>query len=446
MILVVALLAGGVSPAGGGGAGPIGVLPGWGESVGNGELDVWIAAAMAAAPSLEAAERAVRVEAAGGRAARAGRWPEATLEGDLRAGRNRTAMTGGEAGDVEPVAGRASAAWDLDIYGRVRAEVGAARFAELAADHRRRDRQLAFAADVAKAYVLGRMWNNRLQTRAQAVAAYDALTGYAAGRVKAGLALPAERERLEAARETARQQQVRAQQEISDLDARWRYLVPEQKAPSLRSLGGLTPDEPAPVPPDTAIHAYAVKRPDVRAAHALWQAAGEKARGAARERLPTVSAIVTAEGEGPSLVDEPESWTAWAGVRLSLPLLAPGRAAKARVEREQANLQEALFEETATLAIRDIRQAYARRVHAERAWRAAQVSADRLRERLESIKRQFEEGRVPVPHRERARLDWLAADETARIRYADVLLGQIDLVRACGGPADTGETSADPRR
>jgi outer membrane protein TolC len=255
--------------------------------------------------------------------------------------------------------------------------------------------------------------------------------------MKVGLALPAERDRLEAERQAARQQRVHAQEEISDLDARWRYLVPEYEAPDLHSLGGLSSAEPVSAPPETAIHAYAVNRPDVLAAHALWQAAGEGARGAARNRLPTVSAIVTAEGEGPSPVDEPEAWTAWAGVRLSLPVLAPGRSAQVNIRREEAHIQEALFEETVALAIRDIRQAYARRLHAEQAWRAAQVSADRLRESFESFKRQFEQGRVPVPTVERAKLDWLASEEAMRVRYAEVLLRQVDLVRACGGPTDT---------
>lgn len=412
---------------------PTVALSGWGEFVGSRDLDAWIKTATTSAPFVVAAERAVRVEAAGETAVRAGRRPSLGVEADVRTGRKKTEMTDGEERDVEPVAGRASAAWDLDIFGRVRAEIGAARFAELAARHRLRDREVGFAADVADTYVRGLLWNDRVRLRTEAVTAQDAMMAYVQARVRAGLALPAELERLDAARQVAVQQQLRSEQALAEMDVQWRYLVSEGQVPSLRTLGGITPGRLPAIPEETAVHAYAVNRPDVRAAHELWQEATMKARAAARDRLPTVSAVARVEGEGPSPVEEPEVWTVWAGARLSLPVLAPGRRATARVQQRRAELQESLFEETTALAIRDLRLAYTRRVHSERIWRAAQVSADRLQERFRSVQRQFEEGRVPVPEVERARLVWLAAHEAALAGYAEVLRSHIDLTRACGG-------------
>jgi len=90
-------------------------LAGWGESLGSEKLDDWIRAGLASAPSVVSAERAVRVEDADEDVARARGLPAATIEGDLRGGWKQTEMTGGEERAVEPIAGRISAAWDLDI-------------------------------------------------------------------------------------------------------------------------------------------------------------------------------------------------------------------------------------------------------------------------------------------------------------------------------------------
>ncbi len=412
-------------------------LPSWGRVLGDEKLDEWITAGMATSPALGAALRAVGGEAARGSAARSGRRPSLSIEGDLRFGSTESPMTDGEKQDVETFAGRASAAWDLDIFGKVRSEVGAARFAELSAAHRLRDQQVAFAAAVADTYITGRMWNDRLRIHTEAVKAHDALIGYTSSRVEGGLALPSDLELLEGPRQAAKQKQISAEQGLAELSAKWRYLLPEDKAPEVTKLGHLTPSRPAEPPAESDLHAYAVNRPDVQAAHSLWQESALRSRATARDRLPTVSAVAMAEGDGPSPADDPESWTAWAGARLTLPLLSPNRKAAVEIGRTKTRLQEALFEDTTALAVRDLQQAYARRIHAERKWDAAAVSARKMKERFASAKRQHDNGRISLADLEKARLAWLTAAEGETVAYSELLRSHIDLVRACGGPGAT---------
>jgi outer membrane protein TolC len=409
-------------------------LPAWGKAVGNEKLDKWISIGMTTSPALRAAERALKVEAARVNAARAGRKPELTVEGDLRVGSTENEMTDGETQDVEAFAGRASAAWDLDLFGKVRAEVGAASFAELSTSHMLRDQEVAFAASVADTYSVGRLWNERLRIRTEALKAHEVLIGYVSARVKAGLALPADLEALEEPRQQARQKQIAAEQELAELEAKWRYLVPKERAPAVAELGSISPKKPVAPPLESDLHAYAVNRPDVQAAHALWQETALRGKASARDRLPTVAAVAMAESEGPSPADDPEEWTAWAGARLTLPLLSPGRKAASEIGQRKSRLQEALFEDTTALAIRDLQRAYARRTHAERKWDSATVSAKNLKARFESAHRQHAQGRIPVADLEISRLAWLDAAEKEVTSYSELLRSHIDLVRACGGP------------
>ena len=145
-------------------------------------------------------------------------------------------------------------------------------------------------------------------------------------------------------------------------------------------------------------------------------------------------AVASAGGEGPSPIEEPDEWSAWAGVRLSLPLWAPRRGAVAVYKRQEADEEAARYRDTVRVALRNIRQAYARRLHAEAAWRDAKAEADRQRARFDSAQRQFDQGLIALPPFEQARLVWLQADERVKALHAGTLRRHVELVKACGGP------------
>ena len=182
------------------------------------------------------------------------------------------------------------------------------------------------------------------------------------------------------------------------------------------------------------LHAYTLNRPDVQAAQALWRSAEQSARAEARSRRPMLTAIATAEGDGPSPSEEPDEWMAWAGLRLSLPVLAPDIGAAVESRRAEEDLQAALYTETVRLALLDIRETYVERVHAEKRWQAAQEEVAQFRASFESAERQFEQGLEPVTVLEKSRLNWLHSDERRLRLHALALQSHIALLRACGGP------------
>jgi len=411
-----------------------GVSDGWGEAVGNPKLDSWIDIALAGSPSLDVSRAAVRVAAARGRDARAARRPALDARIDVREGRHRSAMTGMATEDLAPISPGVDAAWELDVFGRIRSEVGAATFAELAEEHLFRERELALAAEVVRRYIEGHCFAGHLAVREAEVAAHQAICDYLAGRVEAGLERPEVREQADAARLLARRRVAQAREDLETLEARWRYLLPDESVPGAACTECGLPEE-LPEPPRTEeLHAYALNRPDVQAAQALWRGAEQSARAQARNRLPSLSAIATAEGDMPSPADEPEEWVAWAGLRLSLPVLAPKTGAAVESGRAEEDMHAALYRESVRLALFDIRARYVERVHGEKRWRAGREEAMQLKTSFESVQRQFEQGLEPVSVLERSRLRWLAAEERRLRLHALVLQRHIALLRACGGP------------
>lgn len=408
---------------------------GWGSIIGQPLLDGWIRGAIADSPALAAAAASRRAASARARGSRAERTPavDATLE--VRDGRKQNAMTGDRAADIDPYAIGVSAAWDIDIFGRIRARVGAAQFAEVAARHATEDRKLAMAAELAQRYVGGLFLREQVALHEKTVSANLATLRYLRSRVGAGLELPVKTDRAEARRYEAERRREASAQTLAEAGVRWEYLAGPGIAPPLADAPGELTVELPPVPREQDLHAAVLRRPDVQAASALSQGAEREAVADARKRLPTLALVATAEGDGPSPVEEPEEWLAWAGVRLSLPVLSPGRKADAEERRERAAEQAALYDETVRLALLDVREAYVRRRHSAQRWHAARREAGQLKRRLGSVTRQHEEGLVAVPALEQAREEWLVADERARQLLAATLQHHIALVRASGGPS-----------
>ncbi|MDP6523907.1 MAG: TolC family protein [Kiritimatiellia bacterium] len=407
---------------------------GWGAMVGNPKLDEWIAAAISEAPSLGISSASLRVAAADERSARAERRPTFNADVDLRAGQRRNAMTGGETADLEPVSIDLNVAWELDLLGRIRSTVGATRLAKEAGEYVLRDRELAFAAEIAHSYLEGKLRAEQLALSRTALSARETIADYHKARVAAGLERIELRDQAGADRLVADRKVAEAREALALLEMHWRYLMPDTSRPHIASLTEELPEALPKVPETTELHTLALKRPDVQAARALWQSAQQRTKAAKRSRLPTVEALVKAEGDGPSPVEEPEEWIAWAGIRLSLPVLAPENSATTEKRRGEEDAQAALYKETARLALLDIRKAFVARAHVEQQWLAAKQEANQLKAKLDSVTRRFDQGLVPVATREAAHLTWLGAEELRISLHTLALQRHIALLKACGGP------------
>lgn len=407
---------------------------GWGGMVGNPELDEWIAAAILEAPSLDLSRASLRVAAAGERSARSERQPSLSSDIDLRAGRRRNAMTEGQTADLEPVSVGLSAAWELDVFGRIRATVGAARFARESGSFALRDREIAFAAEIAHSYLEGRRRVEELVLIRKTLVALDAIAGYHNARVVAGLERSELRDQAEANRLLAKREVAAGREALALLEARWKYLAPDDTVPDIASFTNALPEDLPKVPGVVDLHTLVLNRPDVQATRAIWLGARQRTKASERNNRPTLEMLAEAKGDGPSPIEEPEEWIAWAGIRLSLPVLAPGKRTEIEIRRMEEEGDAALYEETVRLALMDIRKAFVARIHAEEQWLAAKQEVEKTGAKLDSVTRQFQQGLVSMLTQETARLNWIDAEERCITAHALVLQRHVALLRACGGP------------
>ncbi len=416
-------------------AGPDEGAPGWGALVGVPAFDQWIALAASNAPAIDIRRGNIDAAQATTARARAAGRPGLSVEGDWRVGRDKDIGRDPGIMTVEPFAGRARLEWELDVFGRVRQAVGAARYAEANAEWELKARELTLAASLAQHYVQGRYLAQQLNLRRRAAEANAAIAAYQANRATAGLARPDEADHARAATRAAEAHEAASREQWDLLAARWRYLAPTERVPPLDAhTGGVNTVPHAPA--EDTLHTYALQRPDVRAAYAAWQEADRALIATARERTPAVTAIASAEGRGPSPVDNAEEWTAWAGIRLSLPVLAPERTADTRMARAQSQLAESIYQDAVSRALLDLRESYARRLRTEQSWQKARNAADLLRTRWTTMEQRHEKGLAALPAVENARLSWLTAEEQALALHAKTLQAHLSLVRACGGPQD----------
>jgi outer membrane protein TolC len=405
----------------------------WGALVGQPQLDTWIANAMACSPAIEASRDAIHLAEQQAQQARAVRQPALDAGLALREGRRRNGMTGGATQDLDPLTYSIRARWQLDLFGQIRAQLGAAEHGAEARAHEWRHLELDLASQITALYLEGLYLQKAHHLRTEVVAAHETELAFLRSRVEAGLVREAEFEQAEGNRFDADRRVTSSAQEREEAAIRWDYLMASPTVPGLLALPDLLPELLPTLPPADHLHRTVAARPDVQAAAALARAAERTALAAARERLPQVTAMGVGEGAGPSPIEDPEEWEAWAGIQLSLPLLSPGRRAASKAAKAEANRQGTLYDDTLRRALMAVRIAYTERVHAEERWEAGRRKADRLKSRLDAVERQYRHGLVDRAELARTQRAWLDAKIDALRLFTTAFQAHLSLIREQGG-------------
>jgi outer membrane protein TolC len=166
----------------------------------------------------------------------------------------------------------------------------------------------------------------------------------------------------------------------------------------------------------------------------MHTAARHQLEASQRSRLPEISLISRLEADTPSPVEEPEEWIAWAGMRLSVPVLSPNQNANTQETAQRLTQQKALLDDTINTALLAVRDSYTKRKYAETQWIAARERTQRMHEQLNSHERIFQSGMQSVLQVEQARIEWLMFKEHTHRSFATTLQHHIALVHAQGGP------------
>ncbi len=377
---------------------------------------------VAAAARLLEARQQVSAAAASGR-------PVAALDAAYRLGREKSLMTGGVEDDIDPWAASARVSWELDVFGRVAGMVDAA---SARADVRQSDIdavRLALSTDIARTYIDLSFRHEQITLLQASADDARAVLDRAVRRRDAGLENPVVAEDARAAYQQAEHRLMEAEIER------------DQRMAGLREqLGGEDPQvmpgplasfQLPPAPDLTRTNLY-LARPDVTRAHHLWRAAEGDAVSSARDRLPSLSLVVAAAGEGEDTGD-PEQWEAWAGPVLSIPLWEPRRGAEARSARAGVTAAEAEFLSVSRRAVKEIDAAWIARQHAAamtahmedryNALAAAATTAERKREAGLIQESDLRSVRMTAREAAIARDRWHAAGLTSHINLMGAMGG-----------------------
>lgn len=412
----------------------------WWTGFGDAQLSALIEEAMAGAPDLAVAR--ARLLAAQGYAQQAG---AALLPGADVNGRAELAKQSYNNGfpraflpqgwnDTGSVSG--SLSLDLDLWGRNRAALAAARSDVLAAQYERAEAQLVLSTGIASAYAdLARLFNER-DVRQSALVVREETLKLVSGRVAAGLDNRSELKQAEAAVPAAR----------ADLAATDEAIALTRNG--IAALMGKGPDRGlaiarprisgraiAGLPQDVPVNLVG-RRPDIAAARARVEAAGRRIDAAKADFLPNISlgALVGFQSLGLDNLVKGGSLMGNVGPAVSLPIFHGGElSGKYRVARATYDEAVADYDRTLIGALRDAADAAAsHRMLAQRLDQAGQALADS--EQAYFLARTRYEGGLSTY------LDVLTAEERMlqyRLAFADLqsraAVVDVSLIRALGG-------------
>ncbi len=352
-------------------------------------FDRLAAQALASSPSL--AEAAARVEQARAGAARAGaeRLPTIGADGSVTGTRTNPGAFGanlppGVAFDSERVAYAANvtARWDLDLFGRLKAQERAAIARIDAADASARAVKIALLAEIAASVIDWRTLQAREAALRDDLASAEALARLAGVRERAGIAPGFDRVRAEGSASSSLSRLAALESERARIIGRLVTLAAQGGASVRSALAQGQAGQELPVAPRTLPSALLLNRPDVLAAAATLAAEDAELAATARKRFPVISlsgAIgLLAFGIGDLFNDESLVGSLAAGI--AGPLLDFGRI-QAEIDGVAAEKKAAFeaYRGTAYTALGEAETAYGLVASADNEAQTAFAEAESLR-------------------------------------------------------------------
>ena len=425
-------------------AGSTARLADWWRAAGDETLAALIDAALAGHPDLAAAQARQAQARAQADAERAGLLPR--LDAAASASRGNTADAGGGAPGaglpaVTTLQAGLQAGWEIDLFGRQRALVEAARARAEGAGALAHLARVSLVADVAAGYHGLRLCQALLRTARQDADSRGETARLALISRDAGFTAPATAALAEASAADGR---ARAAQQAGDCAVRRKALValtglPGLPEPDLEKKMAPASAESTPsaifniatLPADTLR-----QRPDVWAAEREVLAARAEIASADAARWPALSlagSIGALRLRAGGVSQDFSTWS-FGPLQLALPLFDGGRlaagqaAARARHDEAVARYQAQVRE-----AVREVETALAQGASARSREADARRAVDGYRQSFDATQALYRQGMASLPQLEEARRNLLAADMALSQLLHEQRAASVALYRAAGG-------------
>jgi NodT family efflux transporter outer membrane factor (OMF) lipoprotein len=359
----------------------------WWRELGDPGLNAWMERALTDNFSVRMAwDRLSQAEAVAARQG-ASRFP--TLDGTAGAARSRTTRESGTESANEFSLGLV-AAYEIDLWGRVRSARAAAALDATAAADAVQVAALTLAAEMATTWIQRAEQTGQIALLQHQLETNQNILTLLNQRFGSGQA---------AAVDVLQQEQLVEARRGDVALARARLAVLENR---LAVLAGLPPGSPLPetaattMPPPLPATGLpvdlALRRPDILRACRLVEAADQRAAVALADRFPRLSITARATTTAPSVSDLFDDWMANLAANLIAPLIDGGQR-RAETRRTKAALSEALnnYQQTVLLALAEVENALTQEAQQDqlieslrRQLTLSQAAMERLRERYRS--------------------------------------------------------------
>lgn len=389
---------------------------------------------------LRVAEARVREVRAQRRATLANLAPQ--IDGSVEAERYRGIRSGAGNRQVldDSATAAATASWEIDVFGRLRAEERAAR-AELGAAQADRDGvRLALIAEVVRNYLEFRLYQVQTELAARNARAQEETVRITRARFEQGLASRLDLERTLASLRTT-QARIPQARELAEA-ARYRLVLLTASTPETlnASLPAPTTD-PAALPDSDAERVLLTPadviagRPDVKAAERRLVAAAEQRNIAAALRYPriTLAGLLGVQGDRVhDLWNEgTRTWSASAG--LLTPLIDFGRI-RAAIDVADALQEQAYlnYERTARTALQETQTALVLYTEGKLRQQELAQAAESARRAAQLARRQYTEGALSLLEVLDAERNVYAIELDAAQATAEVSIRLVNVYQAMG--------------
>ncbi len=435
------------------GASPVGAIHAWWQTFGSPELDALVVEALANNPDAAAAAARVMSARAQLKGANAGRLPSVEIGGTASRSQVSRARFGGLGSFYQNFyTATASAAYELDLWGRLSRTRRAAWAAALASEADRRTVQQALVADVVRGWLAVRESTDQLALSRGTLDAYAHSREMVEDRYLSGIVSSVD---LHLARQnvaTTRALVALREQELAAVRRNLELLLGRYPAGVVGADGPDIAALPALPPVPSGLPASLLeRRPDIQAAEMRLMSATESIGAAKADLLPKLAVTGEYGYNSPlfeKLLNDASSVWSLAG-SLAMPLLNRGArtsrvdAARAGADEAKANYVKIVLRgfravESALTADRTLGE---RREHLRdsvaHAHRSLSVAEDRYRQGLDGYLTVLDSQRRLL----QAEGDRLAAERAWRA-------ARVDLIQALGGDwdepvADAGDTGGD---
>ena len=330
----------------------------WWRSYGDPQLDALVEEALAGSPTLEIAQARLRAAQAQTVAARAARDPQTVFNASITRERfPQNELYPAPLGGSWATAGNATLdfSWDLDLWGRNRQLLAAARAGEAAAEADRQAARLAISVAVVQAYIQFDLNYSLLDVTTDNLTQQQSILDLTQQRVSAGL------------ENTARVKQSEGTVALTRAGLAFVEANIELSRNQLADLAGAGPDRgqslkrpqlhaPADIALPSQLPADLLgRRPDVAAARAMVEAANRGVKAAEADFYPNINLAAFAGLQPVGLSQVFDSRTFGAGPALSLPVFNRG-ALRGQLYGRQAQFDSSVGQYNQTLldAVKDV--------------------------------------------------------------------------------------------